>query len=251
MTNKSRLFVRNHVIGAIAALFILLPVALPTNAQVTEVPDAVRTKFSKAPAAPPKELPPLDMLVVAPHSDDEAIGCTGVMLRAIAKGERVGVIIVTQGDGFPKAAAAVAKKREEQLTPADFRQLGALRQRHTLKAMDDIGVRGVDIMFLGYPDSGLTEIYRGGEDKPFRLKFTEKSETYGEVVRDYHAAIHGKPASLRQVVRHRRPREGRSSRRAGPKRFTSPMKPTAIPTIARAFGSLATRLNRSASAASC
>ena len=53
---------------------------------------------------------PLDILIVAPHSDDEAIGCTAVILRAIKAGKRGGIVVVTNGDGFPKAAAAITKK---------------------------------------------------------------------------------------------------------------------------------------------
>src|SRR5690349_7823006 len=101
-----------------------------------------------AAAAPPAapipggaRLDPVDILVIAPHSDDEAIGCTGVMLRAIAQGERVGVVVVTAGDGGPKIAAAMAKKPVDALVPQDFVDTAALRQRHTLEAMPTLGVR--------------------------------------------------------------------------------------------------------------
>ena len=69
----------------------------------------------------------LDILIVAPHSDDEAIGCTSVMLRAIKAGKRVGIVVVTNGDGFPKAAAAITKKPPDQLVPADFIKLTGIR----------------------------------------------------------------------------------------------------------------------------
>ena len=32
---------------------------------------------------------PWDVLVIAPHSDDEAIGCTGMILRAVEKKQHV------------------------------------------------------------------------------------------------------------------------------------------------------------------
>jgi len=38
------------------------------------------------------------VLVVAPHADDEAIGCGGAILRASSLGAQVGVLIVTVGD---------------------------------------------------------------------------------------------------------------------------------------------------------
>ena len=59
---------------------------------------------------------PFDILIVAPHSDDEAIGCTAVTMRAIKAGKRVGVVVVTNGDGFPKAAAAIDSLEESGIT---------------------------------------------------------------------------------------------------------------------------------------
>ena len=77
----------------------------------------------------------LDILVVAPHSDDEAIGCAGVMMNALAEGRRVGVVVVTNGDGFPQAASAISKKPVEQLLPGDYTALTGIRQKHSIDAM--------------------------------------------------------------------------------------------------------------------
>ena len=159
---------------------------------------------------------PFDLLVIAPHSDDEAIGCTGVILRAVAKNERVGIVVVTAGDGFPKAAAAAARKPVEQLTPRDFLDLAALRQRHTLAAMPELGVRPTDILFLGYPDGGMKKIYQATDEQPYRQPYTEKTETYGIAASDYHSRRHGRPAPYRksavvddlaEIIRDGRPRE--------------------------------------------
>ncbi len=59
------------------------------------------------------------MLLFAPQSDDEAIGCSGVILQALAQGARVKVASFTNGDGFP-AAAALAGKPVERLNMEDF-----------------------------------------------------------------------------------------------------------------------------------
>ncbi len=166
------------------------------------------------PAAAAK--PQLDLLVIAPHSDDEAIGCAAVMLQAIAQGERVGVVIVTASDGFPRAAAAVVKKSIDALQPADFFQLATIRERHTLQAMKQIGVANDDLMFLGYPDSGLATMYRTEGSTPYRQPFTAKAATYAMVTRDYHSLTHGQSApytkaalvdDLAQIIEQRRPRE--------------------------------------------
>jgi LmbE family N-acetylglucosaminyl deacetylase len=158
----------------------------------------------------------LDVLIIAPHSDDEAIGCTGVILRAVAQKQRVGVVIVTAGDGFPKAAAALAKKDASQLTPDDFVKLAELRQRHSLQAMERLGLNAEDVMFLGYPDGGLAKMYAAKDDTPYRQPFTGRSETYGTIVSDYHRRVHGHPApyvcasvlaDLTEIIKTQQPKE--------------------------------------------
>ncbi len=65
----------------------------------------------------------LNILVFAPHPDDEVLGCGGVISQALKQEKRVGVVVLTNGDGFPKAAAVVTKKPQNQLTPEDFLKL--------------------------------------------------------------------------------------------------------------------------------
>jgi LmbE family N-acetylglucosaminyl deacetylase len=168
----------------------------------------------QAPA--PKVLPPLDVLVVAPHPDDEALGCGGVLLRAVEKKQRVGVVLVTNGDGYPRAAAVVAKKSEADLGPADFLKLAGVRQQHSAGALGRIGVRASDLMALGYPDSGLKAIYEAKDQTSHKQKFTGKAETYGVVIRDFHSLTHGRAApyvrssvlgDLVHILRTRTPKE--------------------------------------------
>jgi LmbE family N-acetylglucosaminyl deacetylase len=177
------------------------------------VPLLVGAPAGQAPAR--KDTPPLDVLVVAPHPDDEALGCAGVMLQAIEKKQRVGVVLVTNGDGFPKAAAVVAKKSEAQLDAADFVQLARIRQQHSVGALTRIGVRPADLLALAYPDSGLKALYEAKAETPFKQQFTGKTETYGAVLRDYHTLAHGRPApyvrssvlgDLVEILRTRKPK---------------------------------------------
>lgn len=172
---------------------------------------AVRTASSAAEAAPP-----LDVLVVAPHPDDEVIGCTGIMLQALEGKQRVAVVVITNGDGYPPLAAVVAKKDRDQLVPDDFKKAGALRQRHSLNAMARLGVPRAELLFLGYPDSGLGTIYQTGGTMPFQQMFTQQRETYGVTARDYHTLVHGRPApylkssiisDLAEIIRARQPKD--------------------------------------------
>ncbi len=163
-----------------------------------------------------KEPAPLDVLVIAPHPDDEAIGCAAVMMRALRKKQRVGVVLVTNGDGFPQAAAAVAKKPEARLEPADFLRLARIRQQHSVDALSTIGVRREDLISLGYPDSGLKATYESKDEGPYKQPFTGKAETYAAVIRDYHTLAHGRPgaytrasvlADLEEILGARKPGE--------------------------------------------
>ena len=189
---------------AIALSGIVMLLLPPWSAGIAgETPDA-------------QEAAPLDVLVVAPHPDDEAIGCGGGMLRALKEGRRGGAVLLTGGDGYPMAAAAVAKKAESLLAPADFLRLAAIRRQHSVDALSKIGIRASDLISLGYPDSGLTAIYEARDDAPYRQPFTGKAETYGSVIRDYHTLAHGRPApysrssvlnDLVEIIKARRPRE--------------------------------------------
>lgn len=159
--------------------------------------------------------PPLDVLIVAPHPDDETIGCAGVTLQAAARHERVGIVVITQGDAHVKLTAAAAGKPEDKLTPDDFVQAGMLRQRHTLRVAASLGVPEEDVIFLGYADSGLGKMYRSSNGHPFEQAFTLRRETYPGARPDYHSSAHGQPApytrtslidDLVEILRARRPR---------------------------------------------
>lgn len=160
--------------------------------------------------------PPSDVLIIAPHPDDEVIGCAGVIQRTLAAKKRVTVVVLTSGDGYPALAAVVAKKQREELTPEDFIKAGALRQSHSVAAMQRLGLPKEDLVFLGYPDSGLEKMWQMEGTTPFRQMFTHQRETYGETVRDYHSLTHGKPApyvkasvvaDLAEIIRARKPQE--------------------------------------------
>ncbi|MHB1078972.1 MAG: PIG-L deacetylase family protein [Prosthecobacter sp.] len=164
----------------------------------------------------PAQTAPLDVLVIAPHPDDEVIGCAGVMLQALEQHKHVGVVVITSGDGYPALAAAAVKKDRDLLTAADFISAGALRQQHSVRALARLGVLKDGLIFLGYPDSGLEKIYTMDGSTPFRQMFTQKSATYGVTAPDYHSTVHGQPApylkanvvaDIAEIIRNRHPRE--------------------------------------------
>lgn len=138
--------------------------------------------------------PAVDLLVFAPHPDDETLGCAGILHQAIQAGKRVKVVLFTSGDGFPGIAALIRHKPEASLGEDDFRELARFRQTQSQEAIRAVGGSPGDLIFLGYPDAGLGAVYRTRGTEPFRQKFTGKSETYGAAERDYHESVHGHAA---------------------------------------------------------
>ena len=93
------------------------------------------------------------LLVVSPHPDDETLGAGGLIQRVLHAGGAVKVVFMTSGDGFP---AGVALARHLQHPQAqDYREYGLLRQKEAKQALATLGLPSKDVLFLGFPDSGL------------------------------------------------------------------------------------------------
>ena len=84
------------------------------------------------------------LVVVAPHPDDESLGCGGVMAAARARGQAVAVVIVSDGCGSHTHSA---------LYPPE--KLRALREQETLAAVAALGVPAEAVTFLRLPDAGV------------------------------------------------------------------------------------------------
>lgn len=65
------------------------------------------------------------VLVVAPHADDEVLGCGGSIARAVADGISVSVLVVTRGDPSIFSTAETDVIRDEM--HAAHRRLGVMR----------------------------------------------------------------------------------------------------------------------------
>ena len=134
------------------------------------------------------------LLIVAPHPDDETLGCGGLILRTRRSGGRVRVVFLTNGDGFPGAAALQSGKTLDGLTPGDFVELARVRQQNAADATRALGLDLADLVFLGYPDSGLAHVMAAKSDVPYVQRFTRLSATYGPRIEDYHTRRYGLPA---------------------------------------------------------
>ncbi|MDI6758957.1 MAG: PIG-L family deacetylase [Candidatus Omnitrophota bacterium] len=116
------------------------------------------------------------ILILAPHPDDEAIGCAGIIHEAIAQGAKVKVCYLTNGDH--NQLAFIVYKKRIPLRRNEFVYLGEVRRKEAIKAMKLLGVDEKNLIFLGYPDFGTFTIFKNfwQTKKPFKSWLTRISQ---------------------------------------------------------------------------
>lgn len=113
------------------------------------------------------------ILVVSPHPDDELLIAAGVTYAAIQRGEPITIVYMTNGDrqGLP---------------------VGTLRQDEAVDGqINNLGTRESDLIFLGYPDGDLANLYQNypNESDLFLTALSGQTATYahrGLGGTDYH-----------------------------------------------------------------
>ena len=97
------------------------------------------------------------LLILAPHCDDETLGCAGLILAARRLGLEVRVVIATNGDGY--LFATMEEFRRVYPRYADFIRMGTVRQQESLRALALLDVAADQVSFLSYPDRGLAAFW--------------------------------------------------------------------------------------------
>ncbi len=115
------------------------------------------------------------VLILAPHPDDEAIACAGVIQQALKAGAKVKIVYLTSGDH--NELAFIVYEKRITLRQGEFIYMGQLRQQESIKAMKFLGLTEDDLVFLGYPDYGTFAIFSQywQAQKPFRDRLTRIS----------------------------------------------------------------------------
>ncbi len=98
------------------------------------------------------------VVVVAPHPDDESLGCGGLMAEARAQGREVRVVIVSDGCGSHTHSALYP--------PAKLRDL---RETETVDAAGILGVPREAVTFLRLPDAGVPSAGPVAEEAAARI----------------------------------------------------------------------------------
>src|SRR6266567_4798943 len=114
------------------------------------------------------------LIIFAPHPDDEALMASGIMYSALARGDTVKVVLMTNGDaGGPVPSVS----------------LGTSRQGETVTGMSTLGLSEQNIIFLGYGDEMLMELQNSTSPTTVYTSDAGQTQTYasrGLGGTDYH-----------------------------------------------------------------
>jgi LmbE family N-acetylglucosaminyl deacetylase len=164
-----------HALAAIVAKEPLWPPGGQLRAEAAAVAPAHAGGAGGVAVAPQtagvlKLAPTTRLLVVAPHPDDEVIGAGGAMRRAVESGIPVHVVFVTSGDGYPDTLLTSLRLRHP--TGRAYVEMGEIRQREALRALESLGVSPDEVSFLGFPDGGLAGLWTDHWTLPYSSPFT-------------------------------------------------------------------------------
>lgn len=115
------------------------------------------------------------ILILAPHPDDEVIGCAGIIQKALKTGAKVRVCYLTNGDH--NQIAFIIYKKRISLRQNEFIHMGKVRRKEAVNAMKLLGLDEKNLVFLGYPDFGTFAIFSRfwQSNKPFKDLLTRIS----------------------------------------------------------------------------
>ncbi|MFA5357023.1 MAG: PIG-L family deacetylase [Candidatus Omnitrophota bacterium] len=143
------------------------------------------------------------VLILAPHPDDEAIACAGIIQQALSSGAQVKVTYLTNGDH--NQIAFIVYEKRLTFRKGEFIHMGEVRQKEAIKAMEILGVDSKDLIFLGYPDFGTFTILKRfwGDTKPYKSMLTKISSVPYKENLSYGAPYKGESilSDLKSVLR--------------------------------------------------
>lgn len=131
-------------------------------------------------------------MVFAPHSDDETLGCGGMLAMSAANGATVRVVLITNGDAFRVAVGRAYKTLH--VTNQKCIDFAYKRQKETISALEELGVGRDRVTFLGYPDRGIERLWSkywspdtlytsratGADHSPYRDSLNPRAPYCGE-----------------------------------------------------------------------
>jgi LmbE family N-acetylglucosaminyl deacetylase len=137
----------------------------------------------------------IDILIIAPHPDDETLGTAGVIMQALAQNKEVVVAVLTNGDGYALAASTITGVAQENLSTREFEILAKTRQQWLKSSLALIDFPEKNLHFLAYPDGGLSTIYNAVSATPYTNVLSGHSSTYATDIVDFHRQMFGESAN--------------------------------------------------------
>ena len=112
------------------------------------------------------------VLILAPHPDDEVLGCGGIIQQAVAMGLPVRVVFLTYGDN--NEWSFLLYRKHPVLRPSSVQRMGQVRHDEALAAAKILGLSADQLIFLGYPDFGTMSMWKDhwGDRPPFHSMLT-------------------------------------------------------------------------------
>jgi LmbE family N-acetylglucosaminyl deacetylase len=90
------------------------------------------------------------ILIVAPHPDDETLGCGGLIALSVSAGHRVMVLVLTKGEKLFSAKLGIVDN------PAP-RKVCEMRREESRKAVGILGMDPAGLVFWDFPDAELEQ----------------------------------------------------------------------------------------------
>ncbi len=117
-----------------------------------------RNLLAEEAALPQLMLTPEDrILVIAPHPDDEVLGCAGVIQKAVEMKIPVRVVFLTNGDS--NQWSFLVYRKHPVVMPGAVEKMGLVRHDEAIAAAKILGLPAPALTFLGYPDFGTINIW--------------------------------------------------------------------------------------------
>lgn len=135
------------------------------------------------------------ILILAPHPDDEVLGCGGVIRDAVERHIPVRIVFLTYGD-LNEWSFALDRKHPV-LKPSAVLAMGEVRHNEAVAAAAMLGLSSTNLVFLGYPDGGAMNLWlnQWGNRKPYRHPLTQVTAV------PYASAFHvGAPYQAVEVI---------------------------------------------------
>ena len=113
------------------------------------------------------------ILILAPHPDDEVLGCGGIIQKSIKLNLPLRIVFLTYGDN--NQWSFMIYRKLPVVMPKAVQTMGLIRHDEAIAAAKELGVSSEQLNFLGYPDFRTLNIWYShwGDRPPAKSMLTE------------------------------------------------------------------------------